>query len=128
MEQFSNLGASRITADMGVGDTTLTVMDASSFPTLPKFRLAIENELLLCTHVSGATFTVQRAIEGTVVAAYSAGTIVRQILTAGALYQLASEIRTPHWQYIPLVTGGTTDPEIVWSPVGGFIWVQEHFV
>jgi hypothetical protein len=65
--------------------TSLSVTDASRFPTAGNFRLLVESELMLVTGVSSNTFTVTRGIEGTVAAAHAAGREVSHIITAGAL-------------------------------------------
>lgn len=74
-----------LTGAIGAGDGSLTVSTAVPFPTVPQFRLLIENELILVTAVAGAVFTVTRGVEGTTAAAHAGGTGVFQVLTAAAL-------------------------------------------
>ncbi len=92
-EQFSNNGLSSLNGAITSGASTLIVNAATSFPTIPQFRLLIDSELMLVTAVSGTTFTITRAIEGTVAAAHANGVAVYQSLTAGAIAGLGPGTR-----------------------------------
>src|SRR5437868_6861089 len=97
-EQLSNLGVSTIVDALSPTDITLTVLNALPFPTSPNFRLRIETELMLCTAVAGAVFTVTRGIEDTVAAAHDAHLPIYCPLTRGALLQLLSETTGTVWR------------------------------
>ena len=84
-EQFSNNGNSTLNGAITAVATTLVVLSASTFPTKGTFRLAIESELLICTSVSGTTFTVTRGADGSTAAADVTGTRVNQIASKQAL-------------------------------------------
>lgn len=97
-EQFSNDAATTLTADPGVGGTTLTVASAAAFPAAPQFRVRVDAELMVVTAGAGTTtWTVTRGAEGTVAAAHAAGAAVTHVLTAGALLAGIME-RPPAWQ------------------------------
>lgn len=91
-EQFSNTGSSTLSSSILAGDTTLTVVSAASFPTIPQFRLNVEGELMLVTGVAGPVFTVTRGIEGTVAAGHGSGAGVTQILTAAVLTAMSQPV------------------------------------
>ena len=65
MERFANLASTTLAATINDGQTTIAVASAALFPTLPQFRILIGSELMIVTHVSGTTWTVTRATEGT---------------------------------------------------------------
>lgn len=92
MERFANLAYTTLDGAILAGDLTLVVADASDFPTTGDFRLIIEDEILLVTGVSGTTFTVTRGIEGTSAVGHGDGTVVRHILTAGAMDQFRTDL------------------------------------
>lgn len=91
MEQVANNAASTLGSSISSGDTTLTVADASTFPTSGNFRILIDSELILVTAVSGTTFTITRGIEGTTAASHTSGAAVTHILTAGSLIQVVTD-------------------------------------
>jgi hypothetical protein len=88
-EQFSNAATATLVAGISPGDTSLTVSDASGFPSSGDFRLRIDNEILLVTAVAGPVFTVSRAVEpynGVQVASgHGLGANVTAPLTVGSL-------------------------------------------
>ena len=67
-----------LTADLGplATDTTLTLVDASQFPTTatPNFKIRIGNEVMTVTNVLGSTLTVIRAVDGTTLIDHFAAT------------------------------------------------------
>jgi len=64
--------------------TSLIVTSATGFPTVGNFRLLIDSEIVLVTAVSGTTFTISRAQEGTTGASHTSGVNVTHVFTAGA--------------------------------------------
>jgi hypothetical protein len=82
MERFANDAESTLAEAIGSGDATLAVADHSSFPAEGDFRLRVDDELLLVTHVAGGVFTVERGIESTKAAAHAKGAEVLHVLTA----------------------------------------------
>ncbi|QJX01314.1 tail fiber protein [Frigoriglobus tundricola] len=94
-EQLVNNGVTQLTAaiDNQLTTTTLNVLSSGSFPS-PPFRIRIDNELMMVTAVSGTTWTVTRAIEGTTAAAHSSGATVTQVLTAAVMNALTPLIAT----------------------------------
>lgn len=94
MEQFANLANTTLASPMLIGDTSLVVSNAASFPTVGNFRIIVEAEIILVTAVSGTTFTVSRAQEGTTAFGHSTGATVAHILTAGAIAQVRGDWQT----------------------------------
>lgn len=93
MEKLIN-GASTSTLSSGItgSATTLSVASASGFPASGNFRIRIGDEIMLVTGVSGTTFTVTRAQEGTSGTAHSSGDPVDFYLTKGTLDALRKEM------------------------------------
>ncbi len=92
-EQYANDVQTTLANAAGSGDTTITVSSTAGFPTSGNFRIRIDGELLLVTGVSGATWTVTRAVEAVggvqTATSHSAGATVTHVLTAASV-QLAS--------------------------------------
>jgi predicted outer membrane repeat protein len=71
------LVGSNVTANnVLVADTTITVADASTFPTVGGFAIQINNEKMQVVSVAGNVFSVQRGFNGTVATTHTAGTTV----------------------------------------------------
>jgi len=91
-EQFTNDAVTTLVGTIAAGDTSLTVANATAFPSVPQFRIRIDAEILLVTAVAGATWTVTRAVEAVtgiqVAAAHASGAAVTEVLTAAALTNL----------------------------------------
>jgi hypothetical protein len=87
IEQFTNLAITTLNTGVDALLTTVTVIvnDASRFPTVGQFRIRLDNEFMLVTGVSGTSFTVVRAIEGSTAASHLPGIAVSQVLTAGVM-------------------------------------------
>ena len=87
-ENYVNDAQTTLATAMGSSDTALTVASGFGFPS-PNFRIRIDNELLLVTGVSGATWTVTRAVEAVSgvqsAASHSSGANVSHVLTAASL-------------------------------------------
>jgi hypothetical protein len=84
-EQFVNIAESTLDVSVDSDDTTLTVVDGSSFPATGDFRVTVGTEIMLCTARTGNDLTVTRGIEGTTAAAHSAGDDVVHTLTVESL-------------------------------------------
>jgi hypothetical protein len=91
-ERFVNNAITTLNGSINASQTTLIVVNASSFPTNGNFRIIIDSELMLVTGVSGTTFTVTRAIESTIGATHASGKDVKAVLTKGALNRSYTEI------------------------------------
>lgn len=96
-EQKKNKAQSTLDSTITTGATSLTVASATSFPTVPQFRLGIENELLLVTAISGATFTVTRGIEGTVAIGHNGGKSVTLLETEAGQVRFQRDWSNPFW-------------------------------
>lgn len=85
IETWANGGSS--TLDGGINDsvTSLDVVDASSFPAYPDFKIKIDSEILTVTAISSETFTVERGADGTVAASHSTAVAVKHVVSAGSL-------------------------------------------
>ena len=89
LEQFTNDAITTLVNTIASTDTSLTVATNLGFPASAQFRIRIDNEILLVTGVSGATWTVTRAVEPVsglqVAAAHAAGASVEHVLTQASL-------------------------------------------
>ena len=91
-EKFSNNAITVLSGPIDSTTTTIVVDSASLFPTLPQFRIRIDDEILLVLGVAGTTFTVTRGVEGTSNVSHLSGALVTQILTSGALTQFGTDL------------------------------------
>lgn len=66
VETYSNNPRTILNGAINSSVITITVSDASSFPSIPSFRILIENEILQVITVSGTMFGVMRGTEGTI--------------------------------------------------------------
>jgi lysophospholipase L1-like esterase len=109
-EKFSNNPVTTLNGSIDGVVTSLVVTSAVLFPTLPQFRIRIEDEILLVTGVSGTTFTVVRGSEGSSNVPHSNGVEVVHILTAGSISQLGSDLLAviPTFATARLVDGNQT--------------------
>lgn len=94
---FKNNGFSPISV-LGEGETTLTVTDASKFPTEVPFILTIwdsttydeinddpDMEVVVVTAIVGSDYTITRAAEGTSDVAHAGGQLADMVWTAGSM-------------------------------------------
>lgn len=88
MEQYANNASSTLNGAINNSVTSITVLDASSFPSSGDFQIRIENEILKVTAVSSNTLTVVRAQEGTSAASHADTTPVLHILTKQSFLNL----------------------------------------
>ena len=84
-ELFKNDSQSTLNGVVLSGDSTITVVDGTQFPSVGFFRVLVDSELMLCTSISSNTLTVVRAQEGTTAAGHLSGANVYQVLTQGGL-------------------------------------------
>ncbi len=86
VENVANFAQTTLAAPLGggTGSTSLSVASTAGFPAVP-FRVRIGSEILLVTATAGTTWTVSRAQESTSDAAYPAGELVTQVLTAAGI-------------------------------------------
>lgn len=92
MERFANNPVATLVLAIDAVTTSVSVDDASGFPSDGTFRLAVGDELMLVTGVSSNTFTVERGIEGSTAATHAVATGVTAVLTAGAIAQLKADL------------------------------------
>lgn len=91
LEQYTNNAATTLNGAINNSVTSLVVTSATGFPTVPNFRIIVENEIMLVTAVSGTTYTVTRGVEGTTAASHADLTVVTHVLTAASLFKLIEE-------------------------------------
>lgn len=88
-ETYANNAITTLNGALTSGATTFTVASAAGFSAaatgVSQFHIAIDTELMLVTNVSGTTFTVTRAQEGTTAAAHASGAGVYEVLTVASL-------------------------------------------
>src|SRR5437016_4936516 len=131
-ELFANAATSSLVSRINSSVTSLTVVDASSFPATGNFRIVIDTEIMQVTAVSTNTLTVVRGTEGTTAASHSSAATVTVILTAAALASFRSDTiqygtnssrpsaSKPGVLYFPSDGEGTIarDSGSVWNPFG----------
>ena len=66
-------------------DTSIVVNSSAGYPSTGNFRILVGTEIMIVTAVSGTTWTVTRAAEGTSASGYPSTTAVNHILTAGGV-------------------------------------------
>jgi len=91
MQQLANNAQSTLSATITNTATSLVVVSASAFPTSGNFHILIETEIILVTAVSGTTFTITRAQEGTTAVGHNSGVTVTAIITKAALENYRSD-------------------------------------
>jgi hypothetical protein len=113
-ELFTNAAQSTLTSGISNSATSLTVASAAAFPATGNFRILVDQELMLVTSVSSATFTVTRAVEayaGTQTAVlHASGATVTHVLTAASV-PLAS----------PVASVSNSDGTLTISPTTGAV-------
>lgn len=72
--QLNAVGVSKLTAAITAAAGTLTVASVAPYPVVP-FLLQLDYEQVNCTALAGTTYTVTRAMNGTVASPHAAGTI-----------------------------------------------------
>lgn len=91
VEVYTNNASTTLNGTINNSVTSLVVTSATGFPTSGNFRIIVEDEIMLVTAVSGTTFTVTRAHEGTTGASHASGVAVTQVHTAGAIDSIRSD-------------------------------------
>ena len=106
------VGASTVANAAGVlvGDSTVTVASAASFPSASGFAIQVENEFMQVTNVGvGGVLTVTRAINGSVAAAHAMGaavTLVRPNAATGGNVDFIDQLTPTTLTFI----AGATNP------------------
>lgn len=83
--RYANNPQTTLSGAVTAGATSITVASAAGFPARGQFPIIVDAEIMLVTGVSGTTWTVTRAAEGTSAAAHASGTAVTNVLTAASL-------------------------------------------
>lgn len=114
--KFGNNARSTLAAAINTSATTITVVNASTFPTLSggdvmyltlSDNLNSVTEIVKCTGVSGTTFTIVRAQEGTTAASWIISSHVQLRITAGLITDLLAE--------------STASESTVYDPIGASV-------
>lgn len=93
MEHYTNAFTTELAADITtVGQTTISVDSVSGFPTSPTFRIMIYGEIMIVTGISGTDLTVTRGAEGTTPITALTGSPVENVVTAGAIDSILTEL------------------------------------
>lgn len=90
-ERILNDAHTVLSSSITSGATSLTVADASRFPTEGVFRIRIDDEILEVTAVSGTTFTVVRATDGTTASNHIGGSQIAAIVTRDGINRMLTE-------------------------------------
>lgn len=92
MYNAANNASSQLATSIGAEDTSLAVLDGSSFPE-PPFVVSIEDEIIEVRAKNGNTFSaLVRGTEGTTPASHASGSRVENRFTAGTYQQVVSEL------------------------------------
>jgi hypothetical protein len=99
--KFANLASSTLSGAITNSATSITVSDASSFPTLgsgdyfyASLGEGVGSEIVKVTAISTNTLTVTRGQDGTSAQAWSSGTVIALRVVAAALDDIASQAQT----------------------------------
>lgn len=117
--QFANNAVTTLDGAIDDDDSSLTVDDASAFPSSGDFTIIVESEIMLVTGVSSNTFTISRGQESTAAASHANGVGVRHILTADFLNDLVSDMHDFRVDYRNSNQSLTTatDTTIIWDQI-----------
>ena len=96
-ERKKNLAQSTLNGAITSGAATVTIVSATSFPTLPQFRCKINNELVLVTGVTGAVFNINRGIEGSTAAAHGDSDTITLLETEAGQVRFQRDWSNPLW-------------------------------
>jgi hypothetical protein len=121
-EQFANNASSTLNGTITNVQTTLVVNSATSFPSVPQFRILVDTEIMLVTGVAGNTFTVSRGVENSGQTTHNNGVAVTHIFTAGAINQAKADAivgRTPTGVKTAPYVIANTDDVVYFSTSGG---------
>jgi hypothetical protein len=127
-ERFTNNASTTLNGAINNAVTSLVVTSAATFPTAGNFRIRIDDEIMLVTAVSGTTFTVTRAQEGTAAASHSSGATVREVLTAEVIknaYPWDAIITKASNDTVTSSTTYVNDSELLFSVASGGIYEFE---
>lgn len=91
VEQFVNDPGTFLASGCSSGATTVTVVNASGYPSSGNFRIKIDQEIMLVTSVSGAVWTVTRGVESTSAQAHVGGAAVNHTFTAAGYKQALAD-------------------------------------
>lgn len=92
MYNAANNASSQLATSIGAEDTSLAVLDGSSFPE-PPFVVSIEDEIIEVGAKDGNTFSaLVRGTEGTTPASHASGSRVENRFTAGTYQRVVSEL------------------------------------
>jgi hypothetical protein len=83
-ENISNDAATTLDGSIDDTVTTVEVISSTGFPAA-NFRVRCDSELMLVTNVSGTTWTVTRAVEGTTAVGHGSGAQIAHVLTKGGI-------------------------------------------
>lgn len=93
---FNDPGTTLGAAITSTSATTITVSSSAGYPSgACNFRIGIDAELMQVTNISGTTWTVARAIEGTTAATHSNSAPVNALFTAGSATALVRQYSIP---------------------------------
>lgn len=92
LERWANNAQDTLASGIDDNDLSLTLNDASEFPTDGDFRIRIDDELIRVTAVAGNVFTIVRGIESTVAASHSSGATATQVLTRDGLIAVGTNL------------------------------------
>lgn len=95
-ELFANTAQDVLNGAINNSVTSLTLNDASEFPTSGNFRIICESEWMLCTARSSNTLTVVRGIEGSTAASHADQSTVAQVLTKDSIDRYGKD-NVPLW-------------------------------
>ena len=91
-EQFANNASTTLNGALNNSSTTVNVTNGTPFSQSGTFRVIVDSEIMIVTAIAGNTMTVLRGQEGSAAVSHLSGAIITQIVTAGALTQLKTDV------------------------------------
>jgi len=90
-EQYTNLAATTLNGAITDSALSLVVASATNFPSGGDFKIIIDSEIIKVTAVSGTSFTIVRAQEGTSAAAHSDLASLTHVVTAASIVRIINQ-------------------------------------
>jgi len=93
-EQFANNASTTLNGAITNSATSIAVTNGTPFSQSGTFRVIVDSEIMLVNSISGNTLSVTRGQEGTTAVSHLSGATITQIVTAGAIAQLKTDLTT----------------------------------
>lgn len=91
-EQFANNASTTLNGALNNSSTSVAVTNGAPFSQSGTFRVIVDSEIMIVNSIAGNTLSVSRGQEGTTAVSHLSGAVITQIVTAGALTQMRTDI------------------------------------